>query len=258
MNNRQALNLLLPALFLCNASDQLHAQFSDEAVYQANNANTKAMTFTPLKYEAMSETTKKYMYKFMKHNFVSTSDKTTIVPYKLPFYSRPLLPKGHEERFLTNISGLSDAGLKLVTYKISSHAGGNTYLADGNDVRLDVLPGTDYFEGSNFSGLVEYVGAFDYVTVLGANRKIPHYKEVKIEPVSEEQINAYIDSGKPVYMPHSKEIKCEECNGFGGHTVNKDVWEDGRRIKNKRIRETCKTCNGDKKVTKLFCYKVTK
>ena len=147
------------------------------------------------------------------------------------------------------LDNLTEKGLVLVDSNVSQCIGGDKYLVDSHSALIEVPGNETLVEKSSIVGVAKYVGTYDYTTVLGASKRIRHFKIVSARQPTSEKLLQMVSSGTPFQIVMPTMLKCPQCGGLG--TIRDDPH-------NSLKTETCNVCKGARKISGGQLINVTK
>jgi hypothetical protein len=147
-----------------------------------------------------------------------------------------------------NHGAIKDAGYQYISKQVSQNAGNGKYHVDSHRTLVTAPGNAMLVEGDWIEGLAVNAGFYEYETVLGERRKVPHYMIVSLPPPTEEEIIQVLSKGGSLPVIIKKEVHCPACGGMG--RVRK---HDGDLLRS----ADCGECEGQKKIQIGELYEVT-
>jgi len=227
-------------------------QTNAEDPYAANGLDRSRYTVETIPYSRLRPTDQASILADAQKVLRKFPDLRAIVQTRLP------TPSPNTRSECENKAGLKELGLASISFTIAGIGGADLYLIDRNDACIRVPGNKRLAEGTSYAGFAKAAGVFEYVTVLGARRRIPKYEYVFAEDVTARDLEKHLADGNTVFIPHTRTVKCPECRGQGRRSVHKDVRERGSITRKKLVREDCPHCKGRKTVDLRIVFALTK
>ena len=193
----------------------------------------------PMHFSSLSAEQKKVVY-FRLTNCVCVIASNKVVQYEIPCCS------GKYYSYEKNSKKLTELCLFMLNTRVTGIISKNAYLVEDNGARLDIYNDVSYVDNQIVNVLARMVGTFDYTTVLGARRRVPHYEAVERQDLTPLAFVDFLKKGEVFYVALDRFFTCPECQGRG--KVNRNDGKIGTI--------DCSICQGKGKLMRAITYKV--
>lgn len=117
----------------------------------------------------------------------------------------------------------SELGYRYIHDTISQTIGADEYLIADNTLKIRIPGNTSLVDDSPIAGIAKNDGTYNYVTVMGAPRRIKAYEMI---PTRLPQIEDFVEAMKTNIVFQARiesDIACDQCNGQGFSVESKTV-----------------------------------